>query len=124
MGMTCSTYRRLTAAAALALVALAAVGSGDAGTAQRGGTLTVADQSEVVSLSPFTETPDNNSVHVFAQIIENLYRVDPEGKVIPALAETTKASDDFKTWTIGLRKGARFSTGQPLTAEDVVFSLD
>ncbi|MBS1677951.1 MAG: ABC transporter substrate-binding protein [Actinobacteria bacterium] len=135
-------YRRMLAAAACVLVAVVVVGCGggsggtgggggsgsgaadEAGTPQKGGTLLVADQGEAVTLSPFTEVPDNMSVHVFAQIIETLYRTDSEGKVVPDLAETTKPSKDFKTWTIGLRKGAKFTNGQPLTAEDVVFSLE
>ncbi|MFN8215610.1 MAG: ABC transporter substrate-binding protein [Solirubrobacterales bacterium] len=94
------------------------------GTPTDGGTLKVADASEAITLSPFTEVPDNNSVHVFAQIIEPLYRTNKDNEIEPVLAETTEHSKDYKTWTIGLRKGAKFSDGKPLTAEDVVFSLE
>lgn len=140
MGVSGSGYRRIAAAAAFVLVMLVVVGCGggsggtsggggtggseDTGTPAKGGTLMVADQGEAVTLSPFTTVPDNMSVHVFAQIIETLYRTDSEGKVVPDLAETTKPSNDFKTWTIGLRKGAKFTNGDPLTAADVIFSLD
>lgn len=42
-------------------------------------------------------------------------------KIVPALARDWKVSDDGKTTTIYLRKGARWSDGQPLTADDFLF---
>ncbi|MCW3052629.1 MAG: extracellular solute-binding protein family 5 [Chthonomonadales bacterium] len=45
-------------------------------------------------------------------------------KVEPNLAESWNSSPDAKTWTFKLRKGIKWSDGQPFTADDVVFSLD
>ena len=42
-------------------------------------------------------------------------------KIIPSLARDWKVSDDGKTTTIYLRKGARWSDGQPFTANDFMF---
>ena len=42
-------------------------------------------------------------------------------KIIPSLARDWKVSDDGKTTTIFLRKGARWSDGTPLTANDFMF---
>ena len=42
-------------------------------------------------------------------------------KIIPALARDWKVSDDGKTTTIYLRKGAKWSDGKPLTADDFIF---
>lgn len=42
-------------------------------------------------------------------------------KIIPSLARDWKVSDDGKTTTIFLRKGARWSDGKPLTADDFMF---
>ncbi|HXX86730.1 MAG TPA: ABC transporter substrate-binding protein [Casimicrobiaceae bacterium] len=42
-------------------------------------------------------------------------------KIIPSLARDWKVSDDGKTTTIYLRKGARWSDGTPFTANDFVF---
>jgi peptide/nickel transport system substrate-binding protein len=42
-------------------------------------------------------------------------------KIVPALARDWKVSDDGKTTTIHLRKGAKWSDGQPLTADDFLF---
>src|SRR5206468_4168758 len=40
----------------------------------------------------------------------------------PALAEAWSVAADQKTWTFKLRRGLRWSDGQPLTADDVVFT--
>ena len=42
----------------------------------------------------------------------------------PWLAESWKVEPDQKTWTFKLRKGLRWSDGQPLTADDVVFTWE
>ncbi len=42
-------------------------------------------------------------------------------KIMPALAKDWKVSDDGKVTTIFLRKGAKWSDGTPLTANDFVF---
>ena len=44
-------------------------------------------------------------------------------KTEPALAKSWSVSRDGKQYTLRLRRGIRFSDGQPLTAEDVVFSF-
>ena len=43
-------------------------------------------------------------------------------QVLPGLARSWTNSADGKTWTLTLRKNLRWSDGQPLTAEDVVFT--
>jgi peptide/nickel transport system substrate-binding protein len=44
-------------------------------------------------------------------------------RVRPALALSWDMSPDGRTWTWHLRRGARFSDGHPITAEDVLFSF-
>lgn len=41
----------------------------------------------------------------------------------PSLAENWKKSDDNKTWTFTLKKGIKFSSGNEVTAEDVIYSF-
>ena len=43
---------------------------------------------------------------------------------IPGLAESWKSSDDGKTWTYKLRDGLKWSDGEPLTAEDVAWTVN
>ena len=42
-------------------------------------------------------------------------------RISPSVARDWKVSDDGKTVTLSLRKGMRWSDGQPFTADDVVF---
>ena len=61
----------------------------------------------------------NNYVRV---VYDGLFRFTPDGAEIePKLALGAKSSDDYKVWTILLRKGARWSDGAPFTADDIVF---
>jgi len=61
----------------------------------------------------------NNYVRV---VYDGLFRFSPNGAEIePKIALGAKSSPDFKTWTILLRKGARWSDGAPFTADDIIF---
>jgi peptide/nickel transport system substrate-binding protein len=61
----------------------------------------------------------NNYVRV---VYDSLFRFTPDGAEIePKIAVGAKSTDDYKVWTILLRKGARWSDGQPFTADDIVF---
>jgi peptide/nickel transport system substrate-binding protein len=44
--------------------------------------------------------------------------------VKPGLAESWTNSPDGKTWTFKLRKNLRWSDGEPLTADDVMFTME
>ncbi|WP_062297498.1 ABC transporter substrate-binding protein [Demequina maris] len=54
---------------------------------------------------------------------EGLVAVDSTGALQPALAESWEQTDDV-TYVYELREDAQFQDGTPVTAEDVVFSLD
>ena len=61
----------------------------------------------------------NNYVRV---VYDALVRFSPDGaKIEPKIAAGWQSSSDFKTWTIRLRKGARWSDGTAFTADDIVF---
>jgi peptide/nickel transport system substrate-binding protein len=61
----------------------------------------------------------NNYVRV---VYDALVRFSPDGaKIEPKIAAGWESSKDFRTWTIKLRKGARWSDGAPFTADDIVF---
>ncbi|MCF7889937.1 ABC transporter substrate-binding protein [Candidatus Bipolaricaulota bacterium] len=44
------------------------------------------------------------------------------GRVVPAFAKSWSVSENGRIYTFNLREGLRFSDGNPLTAEDVVFT--
>jgi len=61
---------------------------------------------------------------VYANVFEGLTRIDRNGGVKAALAESWTISDDGKVYTFNLRKGVKFHDGADMTAADVVFSYD
>ncbi|MGW9556849.1 ABC transporter substrate-binding protein [Nocardiopsis sp. NPDC055551] len=61
----------------------------------------------------------------FAMLYDVLTVTDENGAVQPRLAESWEPdSDDLDRWTIALRDDAVFSDGEPVTAHDVLFSLE
>jgi len=48
----------------------------------------------------------------------------PERTMAPSLAESWSASPDGLAYEFVLRKGVRFHTGEPVTADDVKFSFE
>lgn len=55
---------------------------------------------------------------------ESFIRFDPSGNVQPALAYKWKIEDNFKTYTFYLRKGQRWSDGEPFTSHDIAFVIN
>ena len=47
----------------------------------------------------------------------------PDGTVVPDLAERWSVDATGKTWTVDLRDDARWQDGEPVTADDVVFTI-
>ena len=56
-------------------------------------------------------------------VYDSLVTIDFAGAYHPQLAETWTVSDDGLTWTFTIHGDATWSDGQPVTAEDVAFSL-
>ena len=51
------------------------------------------------------------------------YEVSDVSKIHGVVAESWKVGADGRTYTFNIRQGIRFASGNPLTAEDVAFSL-
>jgi peptide/nickel transport system substrate-binding protein len=58
-----------------------------------------------------------------ARIIDDaLVIFSPDGgSTVMKYAENVTSSADFKTWTITLRKGSKWSDGSPFTSDDIIF---
>ena len=55
-------------------------------------------------------------------IYDVLARFGPDGATIEMkLAESVTPSADFKTWTVKLRKGMKWSDGSPFTSDDIMY---
>ncbi|MDX1509231.1 MAG: ABC transporter substrate-binding protein, partial [Woeseiaceae bacterium] len=60
---------------------------------------------------------------VLRDIREGLVSYSPTGSIVPGIAERWDVSDDNLTYTFHLRDDARWSTGEPVVAADVVRGL-
>ncbi|WP_237765497.1 ABC transporter substrate-binding protein, partial [Escherichia albertii] len=77
------------------------------------------NHSDPGTLDP-QKVEENTAAQIVLDLFEGLVWMDGEGKVQPAQAERWDVSDGGKRYTFHLRKGLRWSDGQPLTAQDFV----
>ena len=77
--------------------------------------------SDISSLD-VSKVTDANTFTQLDNVDEGLYQYDAKGKPLPALATKTVISKDKKTYLIDIRKNARWSNGDALTAQDFVYS--
>jgi len=63
------------------------------------------------------------SNRILRDLFEGLTAESPEGRIIPGAAVRWNISRDGKTYTFYLRRDARWSNGDPVTAEDFVYGL-
>lgn len=82
------------------------------GPGQYGGTIRLAQ----------TTATDDQVLNMYAPygLMEWNLRSD---KAVPSLAESYTKSDDNKVYTFTLREGLRWSDGEPLTVDDVIFAV-
>ena len=67
---------------------------------------------------------DNTSIEVAEQLFLGLTDFDPKTYMpVPELAKDWTASNDGKTYTFHLRQDAKWTDGEPVTAQDVVWAV-
>lgn len=132
-------------AAAMAAVMTASMltgcsgGGGTTTTTQAGGTTTAAGETgattgttgpKEIVVDTTSEPPELNPIknsstgggNVLRHIMEGLTYLDPENNPHPAMAESWDVSEDKLTYTFHIRKDAKWTNGEPVTANDFVFS--
>lgn len=97
--------------------------SGDGGKKDSKGkdTLNVNIKTEPFSLNPGLAN-DSVSGNVLRQTFEGLTTIGKDGKPVEAAAEKIEISKDQKTYTFTIRDGAKWSNGDPVTAEDFEYA--
>lgn len=82
--------------------------------------ITINNGSEVVSLDPHKVegSPESN---IIMNLLEGLVYTDVDGKTLPGVAKSW-THDNYTTWVFTLREEAKWSDGDPVTAEDFVYS--
>jgi peptide/nickel transport system substrate-binding protein len=89
-----------------------------------GGRLIVSTFGEPKTFNPITAN-ETSSQEVYRFLFASLLGFDPiKQEIEPGLAESWTNAPDGKTWTFKLRKNLRWSDGEPLTADDVVFTMN
>lgn len=83
--------------------------------------LRLAKDVELATMDQHIAT-DELSFETISATIEGLYTLDKDGNIIPAIALSEEVSDDGLTYTFKLRENAKWSNGEPVTANDFVFS--
>jgi|HubBroStandDraft_6_1064221.scaffolds.fasta_scaffold00151_17 peptide/nickel transport system substrate-binding protein len=95
----------------------------DGAPGQAGGRLVVALRSEPKTLNPAMAV-DETSRDVIRCLSADLIHINRLSlKTEPSLAKSWKVSRDGRQYTLELRRGLRFSDGEPFTADDVIFSF-
>lgn len=97
---------------------------GFAGIVSAKDTLVIGMQDDTASLDP-AKTYEIAAWGILSQIYEKLVDFDKDdvSQHIPELAESWEIGEDGKTWMFHLREGVQFSSGNPVNADAVVFSL-
>jgi len=90
--------------------------------AQVESTVTMGLTAEPPSLEPAVNSGTAQRA-VKLSVYRGLFNYGPSGEPIAELAQSYTISDDHKTYTIKL-KTAKFHNGDPVTAEDVVFTFE
>ncbi|HFZ4621497.1 TPA: peptide ABC transporter substrate-binding protein [Enterococcus faecalis] len=75
-----------------------------------------------ISTLDTTQTTDKNTFTMAQHLFEGLYRFDDDSATVPALAKDVKISDDGRKYHFTLREGIKWCNGEPITAQDFVYS--
>jgi peptide/nickel transport system substrate-binding protein len=122
--MTFPLFRRRSAVATMACVALAATLSlpVSAQTPKSGGTLIVGSSQAPRHLNGAVQSGVATALPS-TQLFASPLRFDDKWNPQPYLAESWKLAEDGKSLTLNLRKNAVFHDGKPVTSADVAFSI-
>lgn len=87
------------------------------------------DDKQVLNWNQKTELPtidpslatDGSSFDMLNNSMDGLYRLGKKSKITPGLAKSSKVSNNGLKYTFQLRKGAKWSNGDTVTAQDFVY---
>ncbi|WP_242142285.1 MULTISPECIES: peptide ABC transporter substrate-binding protein [unclassified Bacillus cereus group] len=83
--------------------------------------LNLIETQEIPTMDPALSA-DSLSAEVMNNTMEGLYRLGKGDKLVPGIATEFKKSDDGKKYTFTLRKDAKWSNGDPVTAKDFEYA--
>jgi peptide/nickel transport system substrate-binding protein len=120
-----SKWRRLSGVVAVAAVAaLTAAGCGGqpAGSVKQGGVFNLGSDTSIDSLNPFVAF-QTDAYTTFDYIYPTLAQYNAKMQLVPDFATGWTVTDGGKVWTFHTVKGAKWSDGKPLTAQDAAWTF-
>jgi peptide/nickel transport system substrate-binding protein len=126
--------RRFVGAVALVAVLVTAAGcgggssggggGGSSNQVKQGGVFTIGTTNYIDTLNPFNYI-EAQAVTAYTEVFPSLIQYGPGLKqIVPDYATSWSASTDGLTWTYKLAPGGKWSDGQPLTANDAVWTIN
>ena len=98
--------------------------TGSTGEKLMGGEITVGIAADLdTSLDPHVSSASAGTREVLFNIFEGLVKPDPDGNILPAIAESYSANETADEYTYTLREGVLFHNGDTVKVGDIVFSL-
>lgn len=86
--------------------------------------LVMARREDSNNLDPVLQD-GNVNIWFFTNVLESLLKLSNDGLTVePGLAESYEVSPDGLTYTFKIREGVVFSNGEPLLAEDLIWSYE
>lgn len=116
------TRRRAIATASLALALTACGKRGDEPGSKKPAILLRGNGPDPDSLDPH-KARSTEAMMVLRDLFEGLTRLDAQAAPVPGAAEKWSVSDDGLVYTFLLREDGRWSSGEPVVAEDFVAGL-
>jgi peptide/nickel transport system substrate-binding protein len=83
-------------------------------------TLNITQTFETIDPAKITDYTDYLGA---VNLYDGLTHVDPDGKIIPRLAQSWEVAKDGLSVTFHLKPDAKFQDGSPVTAKDVVYTV-
>ncbi len=88
-----------------------------------GGTYTEASLGEVKSLNPLYASTDSEKI-LARLLFANLVSPDASGNAKAELAKSVTSDETGKIWTLVLRNNLKWSDGENIDADDVIYTID
>ena len=88
-----------------------------------GGAYTEATLGEVKTMNPLFATTSSEKV-LSRLMFATISTIDYSGHAKAGLAESIRPDETGKVWTVKLRDGLKWSDGEPITNEDVIFTAN
>ena len=87
-------------------------------------TFTIAIKGDTGNTINALTVDDRSGLMVMKDLYSPLYFIHPDGKVDYIIADSMKADAEGKVWTLKLKEGLKWSDNEPITVDDVIYTID